>query len=289
MSEIVIDAIKDTYLMIPLLFLTYLFIVYFERKQMSELPLFVGLQKYGVIVGSLVGLLPQCGFSVIAATLYLQRSISLGTMVAVFIATSDEAIPILIANPSLYSDMFLILVLKIVVAILVGYGVDFIFKNKDKRKQVTQSNTHWHEASCETHGDASCSCHTKHSSLFVTALIKAGKIYFFLFLTTLVLNAVIAIIGEHHLQDVLLTNSALQPFIAALFGFIPNCAASVVLTQLYVSGSVSFASLFAGLVTNAGLGVVILLKEKHQRKLVARVLLILYGSAIVSALLLMIW
>ena len=288
MSEIIIDSIKDTYIMLPLLFITYLIIEYFEHKENKKLQTLEPLQKYGVLFGALAGLIPQCGFSIVAAMLYVQKSITLGTLVAVFIATSDEAIPILLANPSMYTNLFAILALKFVLAIGVGYLVDKIFVRKTNSMQVTNTIYPKGCSTCEiSEGSETCS-HHEHS-LAIIAFAKAIKIFAFLFITTLVLNILIASIGENHLHEILLTNSVLQPFVAALFGFIPNCVASVILTQLYVSGSVTFASLFAGLVSNAGLGLVVLFKYKANKKDILRIAFILYCSAVMMGLLLQLW
>ena len=124
MIHLLEHTMEDIWVMIPLLYLAYLVIEYFERRESNDDKLFFQLQKYGPLVGSLVGIVPQCGFSIIAAMLYMNRNITLGTLLSVFIATSDEAIPILLANPSVYSSIFGILALKVIVGIVVGYVVD---------------------------------------------------------------------------------------------------------------------------------------------------------------------
>lgn len=289
MSEIIMDTIHDTYLMFPLLFITYFIIEYANQKESKQQPLFLAMQKYGVIVGAFVGLIPQCGFSIIAAMLYLQKNITLGTMISVFIATSDEAIPVLLANPSLYKDMVVILALKVVLAISVGYFVDKVLLSKHTQGKQVLNAVNLHEAHCVEDKEGACTCHDSHRSVATNAFLRSIKIFLFLFLTTLVINVVIALIGEQNLHQVLLSDSLWQPFIAALFGFIPNCAATVVLTQLYVGGGISFASLFAGLVSNAGLGLVVLVCYKASKKDILRVVGLLYISAILAGLMLQLW
>ena len=129
--DILIDCVHDTWAMLPLLFITYCIIEVFERKQTSasDEKIFFGLQRFGPLIGALVGLIPQCGFSVLAAMLFVQRNITLGTLVAVMIATSDEAIPILLSNPELYSTLGFVLIGKFVTGIVVGYLVDFLLRN----------------------------------------------------------------------------------------------------------------------------------------------------------------
>lgn len=289
MSEIIMDTIHDTYLMFPLLFITYFIIEYANQKESKQQPLFFAMQKYGVIVGAFVGLIPQCGFSIIAAMLYLQKNITLGTMISVFIATSDEAIPVLLVNPSLYKDMVVILALKVVLAISVGYFVDKVLLAKHTQVKQILNVENLHEAHCVEDEEGTCTCHDSHRSFVTNAFLRSFKIFLFLFLTTLVLNIVIALIGEQNLHQVLLSDSLWQPFIAALFGFIPNCAATVVLTQLYVGGGVSFASLFAGLVSNASLGLLVLMRYKASKKDLLSVIVVLYISAILAGLILQLW
>ena len=121
-------TIKDTWTMFPLLLLTYIVLEIFERRENNDDKIFFGLQKYGPLLGALIGLLPQCGFSVLAAILYCQNNISLGTMIAVMVATSDEAIPILVANPSMYDSLIRLLALKFIIALISGYVIDLIIK-----------------------------------------------------------------------------------------------------------------------------------------------------------------
>ena len=129
--DIIIDVIKDSWLMLPLLYVTYCFLEVFERKE-SDDSMFFSLQKYGPILGAVLGLIPQCGFSILAAMLYLQNNITLGTLIAVMIATSDEAIPVLICNPAMIPSLIVLMISKFVIAIIVGYLVDYLLFPKQK-------------------------------------------------------------------------------------------------------------------------------------------------------------
>lgn len=256
------DTVKDTILLLPILFFTYLIIEYYEHKRTNDNTNFIKLKKYGPIFGALLGVFPQCGFSIIASMLFLERKITLGTLISVFIATSDETIPILLAYPQLYSSIFVIIITKLILAILIGYLVDFIFIN-------TTSNINIHK---DNHDHS-------HTSITIEAINHALKIFAFLFITNLVLNFLMDSIGQNTLERFLLTNQIYQPILAAIFGFIPNCITSVVLTQLYISGSVSFASLLAGSITNAGLGLVVLIRYKAEPKILLKICSILLISA----------
>ena len=285
--EIVMDTIHDTWLMLPLLYLTYLIIEYFDRKESEDDKLFFSLQKYGPLVGALVGVIPQCGFSIIAAMLFMGNNITLGTLLSVLIATSDEAIPILLANPGLYSSLLLIIMWKVGIAVMAGYFVDkVLFRKQNIRRLENLPEEEYEE---EEENTNSCPCCYPQYPMVISALLRAVKIFVFLFITTLVLNVLITGIGEERLESLLLNGTILQPLLAALFGFLPNCAASVVLTQLYVVNSISFASLVAGLITNAGLGIIVLVRYQAKKKQIIQVVSLLYLTAAISGIVLQIF
>ncbi len=261
-------TLHDVWMMIPLLYIAYLVIEYFERRENNDNFLFRKLQKYGPFVGAIVGIFPQCGFSILAAMLYLNRNITMGTLLSVFIATSDEAIPVLIANPELYASIGKILVIKILVAMVVGYLVDKIVYPKQKlvmfSDEVIEDD--------DEEGGTACPCCYVEYPMWISALLRTLKIFGFIFITTFVLNLLVHEISEETLSKALLTNSIWQPIFASFFGLIPNCVASVVLTQLYVANQVSFASLIAGLITNAGLGIVVLIRYGNNKKQTLKVI-----------------
>lgn len=267
--DILIDTIKDTILMLPILLLTYIIIECYERKASHQQDIFTKLQKYGPMLGTLLGLIPQCGFSVIASMLFLENKITLGTLLSVFIATSDEALPVLLANPSMFSSLLAVIAFKIIIAILVGYVIDIFYHPKT--------------VTIETNNDT-----CNHSSIWFSALLRTIKIFAFIFIISLLLNGIVTMIGEEVLATILLNNTIYQPIIAAIFGFIPNCVASVLLSQLYISGTVSFASLLAGLITNAGVGLLVLYRYQTHRNLLSKICAILFVSAITIGILLQI-
>lgn len=260
-------TLHDVWMMIPLLYISYLVIEYFERRENNDDFLFRKLQQYGPFVGAIVGIFPQCGFSILAAMLYLNRNITLGTLLSVFIATSDEAIPVLIANPELYTSIGKILVIKIFVAMVVGYIVDKIVYPKQKLVMFSDEVIEDDEE-----GGTACPCCYVEYPMWISALLRTLKIFGFILITTFILNILVHEISEETLSKVLLTNSIWQPILASFFGLIPNCVASVVLTQLYVANQVSFASLIAGLITNAGLGIVVLIRYGNNKKQTLKVI-----------------
>ena len=259
--DIFLDALKDTLLMIPFLFGVYILIEYMEHASSNKIEkAFKKMGPFGPLGGAVAGSIPQCGISAAAANLYSGKVISLGTIIAVFVATSDEAIPMMIANPGKISVLWKLIVIKIAVAVTAGIIVDIIYKLCCKNKSVDEED-HFHEL-CEN-----CGC-DEHGILY-SALKHTVNIALFVFLITLVLNAAISFVGEDIIAGLMMSDNFFQPFISALVGFIPNCASSVIITQLYLEdGILSFGSAIAGLCTTTGLGLIVLFKtnKKHIKQ-----------------------
>ncbi len=259
--DVLLDALKDTALMIPFLFGVYILIEYMEHASSDKIE--KALKKmgpFGPVGGALIGSVPQCGVSAAAANLYTGRVISLGTIVAVFLATSDEAVPMIIASPGKLSVLWKLLIIKIVVAVLAGLIVDLIYMFYSRNKAENPQN-HFHEL-CEN-----CGC-DEHGILY-SAFKHTLNITLFVFIVTLLLNLAIAFVGENTIAKFMMSDNFFQPFISALVGFIPNCAPSVIITQLYLEdGIMSFGSAVAGLCTGAGLGLLVLFKtnKKHMKQ-----------------------
>lgn len=266
MIEIITDVLNDSLPMLPVLFIAYGLIEWYEHRHGEDKKVFRMLESYGPLFGAFFGVVPQCGFSIIASTLYLERKITLGALLSVFIVTSDEAIPILLANPEMYATIGKIILIKIVIAIAVGYFMDIVF-SKYRLYGGSHSLKKQHE---------------EHDSILKATISRTLKIFVFILAVNFVLTTLITIIGEDTLAQVLLTGSFFQPIVAALFGFIPNCAASVVLTQLYISGVLSFGSLLSGLITNAGLGLMVLIDNKIEKKPLLMICAVLLVSAVIT-------
>ena len=224
--------------------------------------------------GAALGCLPQCGFSVAASNLYSGRLISLGTLMAVFIATSDEAIPILLTNPGRGQDILRLLVAKMVIAVVAGLFIDAVLKFFRKRANEE----------AQPYSDLCENCGCENHSILYSAFKHTLQIFIFLFAVSFVFGFVIELVGEDMLNKVLMSGSLIQPFLAALIGLIPNCAPSVILTELYVSGAVSFGSVVAGLSTGAGMGLVVLFKTNKNLKQNLAIMGVLYAIGAVSGL-----
>ncbi|MEG1996342.1 MAG: putative manganese transporter, partial [Oscillospiraceae bacterium] len=206
-----------------------------------------------------------------ASNLYAGKVITMGTLIAVFISTSDEAIPILASNPDNFGVILLIIGIKIVSAIVIGLLIDVIIKPKRDDDNADDF--------C-----ASCHCHEKGGRVLVPAIIHTVKIFAFILVITLVLDTIMFYIGEERIALLLGANRFIQPFICALIGFIPNCAASVLLTDLFINGVVSFAGLTAGLCTGAGVGLAVLFQANKGLKENVKIIGILYVSGVVIGL-----
>lgn len=261
----------DSFTVLPFLFLVYLLINYLEQnKSSTKYEKLIGKKGIGPVVGSLVGCLPQCGFSVVGSNLYSKRLISLGTLMAIFISTSDEAIPILFANPGMLKTVGLVLVMKVILAIVIGIVIDFIMSQRESSVEAVEKEL-GHKHCC---GNACCGGET--GGIWKRTLVHTFKVFAYILVINFILNGIIEFVGEDSLGTILLTDSVWQPALAALIGLIPNCAASIVITEMFVAGTLSFGALIAGLCTGAGIGLVVLFKANKNLKENLKIVGLLY-------------
>lgn len=275
LSDIILDTILDCLKMLPFLFAAFLLIETLEHYSGNLVGrVFKRMGRKGPIVGALAGCVPQCGFSVMAANLYAGGIISLGTLMAVFLATSDEAILIILSNPGRISEVGGILAVKILIAIIAGYFADLFLRNKIETGKSC-------EQICEH-----CGCHEEAAGIVVPAWRHTRKIFLYLLIFTGILNFCIQLSGTDNLSSILLGNTFFQPVMAAVLGFIPNCAASVILIQLYLNGAISFASVIAGLCTGTGVGLAVLCKVNCHKKENAKIAGLLFIFAVTAGIVL---
>lgn len=273
--DTLLDSLIDSVKMLPFLFGVYLLIEYLEHKASDKLEHALRrLGPFGPVGGAALGCIPQCGFSVAASNLYSGRIISLGTLLAVYIATSDEAIPILLAEPERGGDILKLIAAKLIIACVAGLFVDALIRFA--RKKPNEEVEPYHDL-CEH-----CGC--EHHSIVYSAVKHTVQIFIFIFVISAVCGIAIQLVGEDTLNKFLMTNSIFQPLVAALIGLIPNCAPSVILTQLYVNGSLSFGSVVAGLSTGAGMGLVVLFKTNKNLKQNLGIAALLYAIGAVSGI-----
>ncbi len=270
MWEALLDALYDSLIIFPFLLVIYIVLEIFEHNAAAKMKNEKILKgKLSPLLAGAVGLIPECGFSVVASSLYAQKYIALGTLFTVFIVTSDEAVPILLSDPDTVKYVLPILGVKLIFGVTAGFIINFIF-----RKKTVESGSP--VSAPESHG---CCCHegdTKLKRYFLNPLGHALKILFFIFAVNIIMNTIIFYIGEEKLADFLIKSKYFQPFIAAFVGLIPNCASSVVLTEVFALGGLSFGSLIAGLSVNAGLGIIVLFKQNKNLKENILILVSLY-------------
>lgn len=274
MLDVLLDALMDTLKLIPYLFVTFLLIEIIEHKfsKKSE-KILENNKKFGPFIGGLLGGLPQCGFSAIASNLFSSKVITMGTVVAIFLATSDEMLPIMLGEKVDPKLMFGIVGFKAILGIIVGLIVDFIYKNK------TEKNHESIHHMCE-HDHCDCD----HSNVFVSSLLHTIKTVIFVLVANILIGIAIFYIGEDNISHLLLNHNILGYFISGLIGLIPNCAASVIITEVYLNKLISIGTLIAGLLTGAGLGILLLFKNNKNMKENLTILGIVYFVGVIAGI-----
>ena len=260
---------------VPFLFLAYFIIEYIEKYSSEKLQkLMTGFGKFGPLGGAVLGCVPQCGFSAAAANFYSTRVITPGTLVAVFIATTDEAVPLLFSNFEHRGVILRLLAIKILIGALVGFILDFSSKSAP---DLAKSRIHIKHAHC-------CDEEKGIVDLVVAAAKHTFGTLVFIFIISVALGVLIEAVGEDNISAFFMGDSFFQPLMTALIGFIPNCASSVFITELYIEGTISFGSAIAGLCTGAGIGLAVLLKENRPAKDNFRIVGVIYVASVIAGL-----
>ncbi|MBP5574749.1 MAG: arsenic efflux protein [Bacilli bacterium] len=254
--EILLDSLKDSVLIFAFVFLFHVILSFIETPVSNFL---IKRKKTSPIFGALFGLIPQCGTSVVAADLYIKQLITFGTLIAVFLSCSDEALLVLLSAWNEKSlAIFPLIGLKLAAGIIFGFLIDLII-----RKQTINEVDHVEEEKeCHTHHHENTPAHAH----LIHPLIHAIKIFVYVFVINLALGLLIGWVGEENFTNFMISNKYLAPLFTSIIGLIPNCASSVLITELYLSNTLSFGALFAGLLVNSGLGVMILFKEHKNLK-----------------------
>jgi hypothetical protein len=271
MVDLLVDAIVDSIKLVPFLFVTYLIMEYIEHKTKEKTKRTIKKSgRYGPFIGSILGIFPQCGFSVSATNLYAARVITLGTLLAVYLSTSDEMLPIFLSEAVPINTILAILGIKLMVGMIAGFCIDFIMRLRKKEQQEEKiidlcEKEHCH---CE-HGIVKSACkHTLHIFLFILVI-------------TFVLNLGMTVIGEENIAKLLQNQPILGPILAGMIGLIPNCAASVILTQMYLENVISVATMISGLLVGAGVGIAVLFKTNKGMKQNIEIVAILYAIGVI--------
>lgn len=256
-----LDGLKDGAWSLPVLFVAYLLMELLERSQKLNEEILHGYShKAGPLLGGLLGVAPQCGISGAAATLFSTGSVTVGTMLAVFFATSDEMLPIMLSSVAdgdiRLSSILLIVLGKAALGVALGYLADLLLTKYIR----SQKNIH---GFCEREH---CACDEEEGSVFVSALKHTLKIAVMLIAVNVILNFVLGMIGVERLSGSVLNRPFIGEILLALVGLIPNCSVSVVITESYLSGLIGLGGLFAGLLSNAGIGLLVLFRTNKNLK-----------------------
>lgn len=254
--ELILDVLQDALIdgakMLPFLYLAYLLIEWLERNHGQRIEnALAGGGRWGFVPGAVLGCVPQCGFSAVAANFYASRVITPGTLLAVFVATSDEAIPLLAAEPGMWGTLAVLLVLKVILGMAAGFVLDVPLRRVLPQSLYGGYAGHADEVDCHEE-------HEEHSGIFLAALRHTLEIFAFILLFSFLIGLVFELVGEGAITALLGRMGPFQPMVAALIGLVPNCAASVLLAQLYMQGAITFGSLMAGLTAGAGIGLAVL-------------------------------
>ena len=273
MKEVLLDTLLDAIKIIPFLFVTFLLMEYIEHgftKKGKEKIKKAG--NLGPFFGGLLGAVPQCGFSVMATNLYATRIVTLGTLISIYLSTSDEMLPILISQRCSFSVIIKILLIKVLIGMLAGFIIDFIIRKK------TKSSNYEIKKFCD---EEHCDCE---HGIIKSSIKHTFNILIFIIVITLLLNLGFYYFGNDSIEKLFLKDSFFSPFISSLIGLIPNCGASIILTELYLNNVISFASVIAGLLTGSGVALLVLFKINKNVKENVKILLTLYFIGALSGI-----
>ena len=277
MIDIIVETLFDSIKLIPFLFVAFLIIELLEHKFEKQSKKIISKSgKIGPLFGSLLGLFPQCGFSVMATNLYTTRIITLGTLISIYLSTSDEMLPILISRNADASVIITLLLVKFIIGMISGFMID-LFMRKHNINRTTDYKI------CD---DEHCDCHN--GNLIIATIKHTLNTILFIFLISFILNLLMEVIGEDNLSKIFLKHSIFGPFISSIIGLIPNCGASVMITELYLNGVISFGATIAGLLTGSGVAIILLFKENKNIKENLTILGLLYGIGVISGIIIVI-
>lgn len=272
MLDILLDTLKDTLSILPFLFLTFVLMEIFEHKMSDKNNEIIKKNnKFGPFFGSILGSFPQCGFSVAATNFYAARIITLGTLISVYLSTSDEMLPILISEGAKLTIILKLIGIKVLVGMFFGFLIDFIIRKKEV------SFEHIHDICDDEH----CDCD---HGIIKSSIKHTLNIIIFIFVISFVLNIVMEYYGDDKLRSILYDNNILSSFISSLIGLIPNCGASVIITELYLNKVISLGATLSGLLTGCGVALIVLFKSNHNIKDNFKILFYIYFIGVITGI-----
>lgn len=273
MIDCLLDALLDTLKLLPYLLITFLLLELLEHKLSKKSEKILSKnKKYGPALGGVLGGLPQCGFSAMAANLFSSHIITIGTLIAIFLSTSDEMLPIMLSENVDFSIILKIIGFKVIVGIIIGFMVDLFYQRKDKNNNINEMCEHDH-------------CHCDKDGVIISSIKHTLKTGLFILIANILIGLIIFFVGEDSIKDVLLNKNVLTYFLASLIGLIPNCAPSVIMTELYLANMITIGTLLSGLLTGSGLGILLLFKNNKNLKENIAIMSIIYFVGVIIGIL----
>lgn len=270
MLDVIVDTLLDGIKLIPFLFIAFLILELLEHKLSGKNKKIIEKSgKFGPIIGSMLGAFPQCGFSVAATNFYATRIITLGTLISIYLSTSDEMLPLLISEGVNIKLIIKVLGIKILIGMISGFIIDLIFRKKEKN--------HIHDFCEEEH----CNCE---NGVLISTIKHTLNITLFIIIISFILNTIIYYVGEDTLGNLIFRKKVLGPILSSLIGLIPNCASSVVITQLYLENVISFGAMMSGLLTGSGVAILVLFKVNKNLKENLKILGLVYIIGVISGI-----
>lgn len=277
MLDVILDTLIDSVKLLPFLFVTYFILEFLEHKTGDKTKKIIEKSgRFGPLIGSILGIFPQCGFSTVASNFYASRIISIGTLIAVYLSTSDEMLPILISEQAPFNVILKILLIKLVLGTIFGFIIDLFARliKKNTSKNIESDIKHI----CK---DEHCHCE---NGIFKSSLIHTLHIFLYILIIIFIMNLIIYFIGEENISNLLNNNKIIGPFISSFVGLIPNCASSVILTQLYLENIINLPIMISGLLVNAGVGLLVLYRVNKKLKENIFITFLLYFIGVISGL-----
>ncbi|MBQ3796088.1 MAG: arsenic efflux protein [Butyrivibrio sp.] len=286
--DVILDAVIDSLKILPFLFITYLIMEFLEHKTAEFTSSVVEkTEHFGPLWGGLIGIFPQCGFSAAASNLYAGRVITLGTLIAIFLSTSDEMVPLFISEHVPAATLVKILAIKAVIGIIAGFVIDIVVHAYHKAKNRSANDPVRIDSLCEKEH---CHCDDEENTgvlgIIKSALVHTIHIFLFVLVLTLILGFIIELIGKDKLALLLKTSPVISHILAGLVGLIPNCAPSVIITELYLDGMITIGTMMSGLLVGAGIGLLVLFRVNEDKKENINIALLLFVIGTITGLLL---
>ena len=283
MWHVLLHTLQETAWTFLIILICYVIIELVETSLSQKLQ---KTKKWSPVLGSVFGLIPQCGFSVVATDLFAKRHLSIGTLLAVFIATSDEALPIILSKPDKALMILPLLGIKLVFGIVVGYLVDLIYtksKQQMREHEVHCEHTPVEHKGCCDHSIENTTKTNPWKQYLLHPLVHTLKIYAYIFVVSFAFGLLVHYVGETNITNFLEGSKHFAPLVSCLIGLIPNCASSVIISNLFITGGLSFGACVAGLICNAGLGLFVLFKQnKHIKENLCIVAILITTSLVVG-------